>query len=214
MNALARFMFRCLLPLFLALVVPTLTPLPAVAADAQELKAREAFAAGRYEEAIDLFAKLYASSLHPTYLRNIGRAYQNLGVPDKAISSFRDYLRKAKNLQAADRAEVEGYIKEMEALQASQAAAAAKPEPEKPAPEEPVVTHVPTEPQKPPEPVTVAPLVDNPAPEKDDEGSIFSSPWFWGGVGVATAAVVVGLIVGGAFDSTNEPGCPAGTTCL
>ena len=69
--------------------------------NATEMKAREAFAAGRYEEALELFAKLYAQTVHPVYLRNIGRCYQNLGDPDKAISAFREYLRKAKAITAA-----------------------------------------------------------------------------------------------------------------
>ena len=51
------------------------------ATDPRELKAREDFAAGRYQQALDLFAKLYAEKLHPNYLRNIGRCYQNLGDP-------------------------------------------------------------------------------------------------------------------------------------
>ena len=52
------------------------------AGDPRELKAREDFAAGRYQQALDVFAKLYAETLHPVYLRNIGRCYQNLGDPD------------------------------------------------------------------------------------------------------------------------------------
>src|SRR5690242_10745546 len=73
---------------------------------ARELKAREDFAAGRYQQALDAFAKLYAETLHPTYLRNIGRCYQNMGEPDKAITSFRDYLRKHKTITSDERAEV------------------------------------------------------------------------------------------------------------
>ena len=54
--------------------------------------------------------------MHPTYLRNIARCHQNLGNPDKAISSFREYLRKARDLTPEQRAEIEGYIAEMEQL--------------------------------------------------------------------------------------------------
>ena len=97
---------------------------PALAVDSRELKAREAFAAGRYQEALEMFAKLYAETLHPIYLRNIGRCYQNLGEPDQAIISFREYLRKAKNLRAEERAEIEGYIAEMEELKKQKEAAA------------------------------------------------------------------------------------------
>src|SRR5882672_6044299 len=74
--------------------------------DQREMQAREAFAAGRYQDAADLFAKLYAQKLHPNYLRNIGRCYQNMGEPDKAISSFREYLRKAKSIRADERQEI------------------------------------------------------------------------------------------------------------
>ena len=82
-------------------------------AESQELQAREAFAAGRYQEALDSFAKLYAETLHPTYLRNVGRCYMNMDQPDRALNSFREYLRKAKDLSAAERTEVEGFIDEM-----------------------------------------------------------------------------------------------------
>ncbi len=86
------------------------------ATDPREIKAREDFVGGRYQEALDLFAKLYAETLHPNYLRNIGRCYQNLGEPDRAITSFRDYLRKGKDISPAEHAEIDGYIAEMEAL--------------------------------------------------------------------------------------------------
>lgn len=85
-------------------------------ADEREVKARELFGIGKYDEALEIFGKLYAETLHPTYMRNIGRCYQNLGEPDKAISSFREYLRQAKNLAPDQRALVEGYVAEMEAL--------------------------------------------------------------------------------------------------
>src|SRR5687768_18377716 len=88
----------------------------AARADSRDLQAREAYAAGRYQQALDIYAKLYAETLHPTYLRNVGRCYQNLEQPDDAIRSFREYLRKAKGLTAPQRAEIEGYIAEMEAL--------------------------------------------------------------------------------------------------
>ena len=95
----------------------------APARDRREMRAREAYAAGRYQDALDLYVKLYAEKLHPNFLRNIGRCYQNLGEPDKAISSFREYLRKARRLDRGEREEIEGYIREMEQLKQSRAAA-------------------------------------------------------------------------------------------
>src|SRR5437763_4667411 len=99
MTALRRVLVAALLLVGLSATVQA-------APSQRELDAREAFAAGRYEQALDLFAKLYAETLHPTYLRNIGRCEQNLGQPEKAIASFREYLRKARGLSADERSEV------------------------------------------------------------------------------------------------------------
>ena len=98
--------------------------------DRREVTARELFGAGRYGEALDIYIKLYAERPHPTYLRNIGRCYQNLGDADHAISSFRDYLRQAENLAPNQRALVEGYIAEMEGLKRKHEEQQVKPEPE------------------------------------------------------------------------------------
>jgi tetratricopeptide (TPR) repeat protein len=170
--------------LFLAL---TLTAAAAAAPaahapDDRELKAREAYAAGRYQEAVDLFSKLYAQTLHPTYLRNIGRCYQNLEQPDKAIKSYQEYLRKAK-VSADERREVQGFITEMEALKQRQQAAPAPPARSAPA-------------------VALAPA---PSPSADlaarAPGPVSASPpfyrrwWFWAGVGVVAAGVVAAALL-------------------
>ena len=100
------------------LLLALASPAAALAAgdEGAELKARTHFAAGEYKEALEIYARLYAETMHPTYLRNIARCHQNLGNPDKAISSFREYLRKARDLPPDERAEIEGYIAEMEQL--------------------------------------------------------------------------------------------------
>ena len=102
--------------LLLFLLVASLVPALALAqsADNREPRARELFAAGQYSDALDIYIKLYSETTHPTYMRNIGRCYQNLGQPEKAISSFREYLRQAKDLPPDQRALVETYIREME----------------------------------------------------------------------------------------------------
>jgi tetratricopeptide (TPR) repeat protein len=169
--------------------------------DSREMQAREAYAAGNYKEALDIYTKLYAEKLHPTYLRNIGRCYQNLNDPDRAISSFREYLRKAKDMPADERNEVEGYIQEMENLQKQNAAAA---EAAKPAPQPlPVVAQ--------PQPVQPAFVVEQPAPAPEPV-PFYKKGWFWGVAGaVVVAGVVTGLAVGGVFSSKSR--CPAGFTC-
>jgi hypothetical protein len=203
-----------------SLLAAGIVPSPAHAAkaktkeqkDPREMQAREAFAAGSYKNALDIYTKLYAEKLHPTYLRNIGRCYQNLGEPDRAISSFREYLRKAKEMPADERAEVEGYIKEMEDLQKKNAAAAAAPTPAQPLP--------PAAPPAQPlvrEPQPVA-FVQQPAPAPapaTTPAPFYKRAWFWGVVGgVVVAGTVAGLWAGGVFSAKSDNGCPAGTTCI
>ena len=191
----------------------------AVAADARELKAREEFAAGRYQQALDLFAKLYAETLHPVYLRNIGRCYQNLGDPDKAIISFRDYLRKHKAITADERAEVEGFINEMEAMKKQRAGAEAPPPPpvaEPAAPPRSTLTSVPAAPE--PQSSGRAPeaLVSAPAAPASEAASspVYTRWWFWTIVGAAAVGAGLGIAAAtGAFTTTQNAGCRTGYSC-
>ena len=105
-------------------------PVLAAPVDKRELEARADFAAGRYQKAVDTFAQLFADTGDPLYLRNIGRCYQKMKRAQEATDSFQEYLLKSKNLSKSERQEIEGYIKEMQALKASEA----------PPPPPPVVT--------------------------------------------------------------------------
>jgi len=84
--------------------------------DSREEAARGFFAAAKYQEAIDLYSQLFAKYLHPDYIYNIGRCYQNMGAPDKALQSFHEFARKTKRLDPEMRKELDTHIKEMEAL--------------------------------------------------------------------------------------------------
>src|SRR5262245_44350022 len=192
------------------------TPVPIVAHaaaakpdNAVEMKAREAFAAGRYEEALELFAKLYAQTLHPVYLRNIARCHQKLRQPEKAIDQFREYLAKEKKISAEERKEIEGYIKEMEALRDEQARQATPPPPQNPPP--PTVTPInpppPTYYPPPPPPTTTSGMLVAQPPPPQTEAPIYTKWWFWAGIGalVATGVVAAILLSGG----TQRPDCPA-----
>src|SRR5262245_14649727 len=92
----------------LALAAPVATR--AAGDDGAEMKARTHFAAGEYKEALEIYARLYAETMHPTYLRNIARCHQNLGNPDKAISSFRESLRKARDLSPGPHKDIAGCL--------------------------------------------------------------------------------------------------------
>jgi hypothetical protein len=202
------------LQLLIALALATLVtvaaaPGAAAPADKRELQAREAFAAGRYNDALDLYAKLYADKLHPTYLRNVGRCYQNLGDPDHAISSFREYLRQAKDVTPTERAQVEGYIAEMEVLKRQREAAEATK----------VAKPVATTPLPPPTAVTAAPapsvLLTQPPPPPAESPPFYKRGVFWGVVAGAVVLGTVGILAGtGAFSSSKDAVCPAGVTCL
>jgi tetratricopeptide (TPR) repeat protein len=181
------------------------------ATDAREIKAREDFAAGRFQDALDIFARLYAESLHPNYLRNIARCYQNLGQPDRAISTFRDYLHKAKDLTPDERKEVEGYIKEMEDLKREREGEAqpATPSPLPAAPEPaPAAAATPA--------ATQVVVVNTPEATPPAETPIYAKWWFWTLIGGAAIAAGVGIAAAtGAFTKTQNATCPtsAGFMC-
>ena len=111
--------------------------------DARELEAKKACLANKPDRGIELLAELYAESNDPTYIYNQGRCYQQNGRGADALIRFREYLRKAQNLPASEKAEVERVIAELEDQQKKAEAAAA--------------------------PVAPAPVVVTPAPEGRDE---------------------------------------------
>jgi tetratricopeptide (TPR) repeat protein len=171
--------------------------------DGAELKARTHFAAGEYKEALEIYARLYAETMHPTYLRNIARCHQNMGNADKAISSFREYLRKARDLTPEQRAEVEGYIKEMEQLKQSGSGAATAPPATAPPP--PVAPLPAAPPPEEPSPTLVGPPTVTASGARDDGGPFYTRIWFWGVVaGVAAASVVTAVLL--TRDSGPESG--------
>jgi hypothetical protein len=180
-------------------------PANAAGDEGAELKARTHFAAGEYKEALEIYARLYAETMHPTYLRNIARCHQNLGNADKAISSFREYLRKAHDLTPDQRKEIEGYIAEMEQLKQSRAGAATGPPPTASAPPPTASAPPPTAAPPPalaPPPADTAPALVGPptvtasGTTNDDGGPFYTRVWFWGVVaGVVAAGVVTAVLV-------------------
>jgi hypothetical protein len=185
-----------------------------------EMQAREDFAAGRYAEALELFAKLYAETLHPVYLHNIGRCHQKMREPDKAIDAFRDYLAKSKKVSPDDRAMIEGYIAEMEKLRDEQAAKIAPvPVAPSPAPTAPAAAPVAPSPATSTVEINVAPAPSSPpstsliavapaSPAK--ETPVYARWWFWTGVGALVAGGVATALV--LSSGTNRPACTV-TAC-
>jgi tetratricopeptide (TPR) repeat protein len=208
-------------PVMMWVVLSAIAPAPSFAApDRRELQAREAFAAGRYQEALDLYAKLYAEKLHPNYLRNIGRCYQNLGDADHAIISFRDYLRKHKTITAEERKEVEGFIAEMEDLKKQHAASATAPEtasapPKAASSSASTITPLPAAPE-PKASTGAAPeaLVTMPASHPEQSSPVYTRWWFWTLIGAAAVGAGLGIAAAtGALTKTQDAGCVKGYTC-
>ena len=200
----------------LGFVLAFLLAVPEARADrATELKAREAFASGRYDDALNLFAKLYAETLHPVYLRNIGRCHQKLRQPEKAIDKFNEYLAKEKKLPADERKEIEGYVKEMEALREEQARQAAPPPANPPPPVTPV-NPLPPPPANaynaPPPTTTSSATLISQAPPQQEEAPVYKKWWFWTGVGVVVAGGVVAAILLSSGGTTRPP-CTA-SVCM
>jgi len=116
------------------LIVASSTPARAQQ-DPRELEAKKACLSNRPDRGIELLAELYAESNDPTYIYNQGRCYQQNGRGADALIRFREYLRKAPNLPASEKSEVEHTITELEAQQRQSdqqkkaEAAAAKPAP-------------------------------------------------------------------------------------
>jgi hypothetical protein len=209
-KARPRAVLATLLIAALASAGVTATPGPALAAkkkeekkvSPQEMQARADFAAGRYAEALDSFAKLYAETLHPTYLRNIGRCYMNMDQPDKAGTSFHEYLRKAKDITADERREVEGFIAEVDKAQKQKedaaAAELAKRQQPQPQPQPQDNRDLYATPPPPPPPPAPAPF--------------YKKGWFWGVVGGVVVAGVLGTLwATGTFSPSDK--CAAGYTC-
>lgn len=204
------------LVLFACLSYLALPAAPAAAATKQEIDARKAYAAGRYEQALELFAQLYAETLHPTYLRNIGRCHQKLRESRKGIDALREYLSKGKDIKTAERREIEGYIHEMEAALAAEtpapaAASRAEPTPAATAPRAatPAATMAPAAPPSAPPPQVDASR--SPAEPVAPEPAVYQRWWFWTAAGVVVmGAVGAVLLLGG---GRANPTCPSGVVC-
>lgn len=115
---------RCL-ALLLVLVLAA-SPARARSADAvaraEFEQATALYEAGRYDDALDAYARAYALSDAPELLFNIGQCHFAMGEHEAAIRSYRRYLEEAGS--AADRALVHERIAEAQhALQRAPAPA-------------------------------------------------------------------------------------------
>lgn len=91
----------------------------------RETQAKKECLAGRLQAGIDVLAELYAETNDANYIYNQARCFEQNNRPDEAIGRFKEYLRKVKALPQAERDEVEGHIKDLEAQKAAERAKSA-----------------------------------------------------------------------------------------
>ena len=200
------------------------------------MKAREAFAAGRYDEALETVREALRGDAEP------GLPAQHRPLPAEAATARQGDRRVprvprqgARRSPPTSAGEINGYIKEMEALRDEQAA---KQQPRRRRPWRPSsrssrrsprgrrpVTR-PSRPRAYPgtqggrratrpgadQQQPSGALVAQPAqPQPASSGPVYTKWWFWTIVG---AVVVGGVVTAVALSSgTSKPDCPAGVCC-
>jgi hypothetical protein len=90
--------------------------------EAREREARKACFTGNVDRGVEILVDLYGETGHPNYIYNQARCFERNGKYDQALLSYEDYLRKAKDLGEAERAQVEKSIADLRAKVASTSA--------------------------------------------------------------------------------------------
>ena len=83
--------------------------------EAREREARKACFTGNVDRGVEILVDLYGETGHPNYIYNQARCFERNGKYDQALLSYEDYLRKARDVGTAERAEVDKSITELRA---------------------------------------------------------------------------------------------------
>jgi hypothetical protein len=81
--------------------------------EAREREARKACFTGNVDRGVEILVDLYGETGHPNYIYNQARCFERNGKYDQALLSYEDYLRKARDVGTAERAEVDKAIAEL-----------------------------------------------------------------------------------------------------
>lgn len=122
------------------------------------------FALGRFSDALTEYEAAFDAKPLPAFLFNIGQCHRNLHDYDAAIFSYRKYLSLMP--EAANRAEVEDLIRELEDAQAHERAEQDQRDTDR----------------------------ARSAAAHDDDHPIYTRWWLWTGVGVVAAGTATFLI--------------------
>lgn len=143
----------------------------------------EHYQAGRYDDAARELRLAYELNPLPRLLCNIAQASRKGGHEKEALENYQLCLRTDPKLSAAERAEFQGYVEQLEKK------------------------FPPTQPA-----AVAAPAADS-APSQPAESTppLYKRPWFWGVIGGALAATAIGVGVGvGISRSHSGPTPPDG----
>jgi tetratricopeptide (TPR) repeat protein len=164
---------------------------------AKDKAAKKACAMGDFQKGADILTDLLVETNDPIYVFNQARCYQQNNRWEQAISRFREYLRKARNISESDRADTERQIAECEESLSKTSQVAPPPvAPTSPSP----VTYV--EPPPPaPEPATIE--VSNRTAPPPSEGGNGKGLRVTGIILAAVGVAAVGTGVGLALKSQN-----------
>ncbi len=134
-------------------------------------RGQKLYALTKFREALDEYQQAFDAKPIPDFLFNIGQCYRNLGDYDSAIFSYKKYL--AATPDAANRAQVEQLIDDLQAKKDREDARrlALQPQPPQTAP-----------------PPAAAPAAPPPPPP---DHPLYTRWWFWTGVGVIAAGAGV-----------------------
>jgi hypothetical protein len=159
---------------------------------AQARAAKKACAAGDFRKGVDILAELYVDTSDATYIFNQGRCYEQNHQWVNAVDRFREYLRKAENVSADDKADAEKHIADCKRYQEEEEVKTVPP----PLPSPPVATAPPpAAPAAPPAEIAKTPIAPPPAPQANGGSAMRTTGVVVGGVGLATLAAAVALNV-------------------
>ncbi|MEZ4426771.1 MAG: tetratricopeptide repeat protein [Nannocystaceae bacterium] len=186
---------------------------PEDAARAAYQRGEEAYALGKFEEAVGHFEESYELSKHPELLFNIGQSYQRLYEISEdpkhlrhartLFTNYIKFLEAAGELDDKERADAEEHIAAIDETLAALAAATEPDEPPDP-PDDKV--------DEPPDDKVEGPAEVDPAPPPGDDTQqkkpVHKKGWFWATVVLGTLAVAGGIAAAVYFGTKSSADIP------
>lgn len=199
--------------LFAAVIALPALPALGQEQDPREIQAQKDCLTGKADAGVALLAELYAVTGNANFIYNQARCFEQASRPEDAINRFREYLRAAKDIGPADKADVEKHIQECRALQAEQ-----EHERERKAAIEAAAVVIPPAPAISSTPAPASPdpqpaALDLTAPPKATGSTpIYATWWFWTGLVAIVGGGVTAYLL--ATHHTTVNACSGATiTC-